>query len=311
MAAAACCLSLLLLPAIVLQTCAFFSPYWIKNNATSECFRGLIYNSDCSGDVAGLGAAILGLQVIFFLFILLTTVSSVYLFCCKGKDSDEGCCSKICGTVCCLRSLSGIFGFSGCMVIVADYEDHDKGWAFYFSLLAACCVIAETLLCCCASIVHATRSESYPENQSQNNSEGGFISKMVAHMLELKANTCCCALSPQENKSNVNREKSSMGQEVMPVGPWSPSAGCQSLGGQEVMPVNSWGGSAGCQNSRGQEVMPVISGGASAGHLVPGGHEMMQVGVLRVEYHQKVQQWVSQEVIEVSGRIHYTSETIE
>lgn len=53
MAAAACCLSLLLLPAIVLQTCAFFSPYWIKNNATSECVRGLIYNSDCSGDVAG------------------------------------------------------------------------------------------------------------------------------------------------------------------------------------------------------------------------------------------------------------------
>lgn len=127
MAAAACCLSLFLLPAIVLQTCAFFSPYWIKNNATSECVRGLIYNSDCSGDVAGLGAAILGLQVIFFLLILLTTVSSVYLFCCKGKDSDEGCCSKICGTVCCLRSLSGIFGFSGCMVIVADYGDHDKG----------------------------------------------------------------------------------------------------------------------------------------------------------------------------------------
>lgn len=90
----------------------------------------------------------------------------------------------------------------------------------------------------------------------------------------------------------------------MPVGPWSPSAGCQSLGGQEVLPVNSWGGLAGL-------VMPVISGGASAGHLVPGGHEMMQVGVLRVEYHQKVQQWVSQEVIEVSGRIHYTSETIE
>lgn len=97
----------------------------------------------------------------------------------------------------------------------------------------------------------------------------------------------------------------------MPVGPWSPSAGCQSLGGQEVMPVNSWGGSAGCQNSRGQEVMPVISGGASAGHLVPDGHEMMQVGVLSVEYHQEVQQWVSQEVIEVSGRYHYAFETIE
>lgn len=99
MAAAACCLSLLLLPAIVLQTCAVFSPYWIKNNSTSECFRGLFYNSDCPDDVAGLGAAILGLQVIFFLLIFLTTVSSVYLFCCKGKDSDEGCCAKICGSV--------------------------------------------------------------------------------------------------------------------------------------------------------------------------------------------------------------------
>lgn len=208
MAAAACCLSLLLLPAIVLQTCAFFSPYWIKNNATSECFRGLLYNADCPDDVAGLGAAILRLQVIFFLLIFLTTV---YLFSCKIKDSDEGGCAKICGTVCCFRLLSGILGVLVCMVIVADYGDHDKGWAFYFSLLAACCVIFETFFCCCALIFQKKRSESNAKNQSQNTKEGGFMSKMIKH----KAYTCCCVHVSSQN--NGNGEQSSRGQEVLPT----------------------------------------------------------------------------------------------
>lgn len=39
--------------------------------------------------------------------------------------------------------ISGIIGFSGCMVIVADFGDHDKGWAFYVSLSASCYVIVQ------------------------------------------------------------------------------------------------------------------------------------------------------------------------
>lgn len=30
-----------------------FSPYWIKHNATSPCFRGVVYNSGCPYSVEG------------------------------------------------------------------------------------------------------------------------------------------------------------------------------------------------------------------------------------------------------------------
>lgn len=40
-----------LLPSISLQGCGLFSPYWIKNDATSDCYRGVVYNVDCPDNV--------------------------------------------------------------------------------------------------------------------------------------------------------------------------------------------------------------------------------------------------------------------
>lgn len=42
-----------LLPSISLQGCGLFSPYWIKNDATSDCYRGVVYNVDCPDNVEG------------------------------------------------------------------------------------------------------------------------------------------------------------------------------------------------------------------------------------------------------------------
>lgn len=38
---------------------------------------------------------------------------------------------------------AGVLGFSGCMVVVANFGDRDKGWAFYLCLAASCYVILE------------------------------------------------------------------------------------------------------------------------------------------------------------------------
>lgn len=38
---------------------------------------------------------------------------------------------------------TGILGFSGCMVVIAEYGDHEKGWAFYLSLVASSYVILQ------------------------------------------------------------------------------------------------------------------------------------------------------------------------
>lgn len=36
-----------------MQSFGFISPYWIKHNATSECFRGVVRNSECPDNVEG------------------------------------------------------------------------------------------------------------------------------------------------------------------------------------------------------------------------------------------------------------------
>lgn len=44
-----CCV----LPNLLLQTIGFFSPYWIKYDTTTECYRGVVYNVDCPNNVEG------------------------------------------------------------------------------------------------------------------------------------------------------------------------------------------------------------------------------------------------------------------
>lgn len=41
------------LPNLLLQTIGFFSPYWIKNETTTECYRGVVYNVNCPNNVEG------------------------------------------------------------------------------------------------------------------------------------------------------------------------------------------------------------------------------------------------------------------
>jgi hypothetical protein len=43
---------LLLLPCW-LHACGFFSPYWIKHNSTSNCYRGVIFNKGCPDNTPG------------------------------------------------------------------------------------------------------------------------------------------------------------------------------------------------------------------------------------------------------------------
>nr|XP_022290262.1 uncharacterized protein LOC111101900 [Crassostrea virginica] len=148
------CYLIFLLPSVVLQSSSFCSPYWINyksDNSTAECFRGVFYNSGCSLGVQWLGATVFGLQATSFAIIFLTTLASIRFICCNRNDDDDdvGCCDIFGGCMLCLYPVAGIIGFSGCMVVVADFGDYDKGWAFYVSLTASCYVILQLILCCC------------------------------------------------------------------------------------------------------------------------------------------------------------------
>lgn len=159
-----CCIICLLLPSVVLQSCGFFSPYWIKHNSTTECFRGVVYNMGCPDNVEGLGAAVLGLQVTSFVIIVLTSISTIYFICCNSSDDDDdddetGCCTILGGCMVCLYPVAGVLGFSGCMVVVANFGDHDKGWAFFLCLAASCYVILEMFLCYCTLCMRAKNGE--------------------------------------------------------------------------------------------------------------------------------------------------------
>eukprot|EP00105_Crassostrea_gigas_P012589 XP_011428633.1 PREDICTED: uncharacterized protein LOC105329147 isoform X1 [Crassostrea gigas] len=160
---AVCCLICLLLPSTVMQSFGFISPYWIKHNATSECFRGVVRNSKCPDNVEGLGAAVYGLQTTSFVIIALTSISAVYLICCSSDDGDKdevaGSFALFVGCLVCLYPVAGILGFSGCMAVVANFGDHDKGWAFYLCLAASCYVILEIVLCCCMLCMRAKNGE--------------------------------------------------------------------------------------------------------------------------------------------------------
>lgn len=129
-----------------MQSFGFISPYWIKHNATSECFRGVVRNSKCPDNVEGrniliifqneqnicftfviklllnfalqqiyyfkgLGAAVYGLQTTSFVIIALTSISAVYLICCSSDDGDKdevaGGFALFVGCLVCLYPVAG------------------------------------------------------------------------------------------------------------------------------------------------------------------------------------------------------------
>ncbi|XP_061177661.1 uncharacterized protein LOC133186425 [Saccostrea echinata] len=177
--AVVCCLSCLLLPSVVLQTSGFFSPYWIKQNSTTDCFRGIFSTVDCDDSIKGLGATILGLQSSALIIIALTTVVLLYTVC-RNKDDEEdgtGFCDKFGLCLTFLYPVAGIISFAGCMLVVSNYKNHEKGWGFYLCLAASCYVMIEIIICCCA-LCKLTRSKENTDLESgQGNS--GYVGQEV------------------------------------------------------------------------------------------------------------------------------------
>ncbi|XP_062609272.1 uncharacterized protein LOC134271023 isoform X1 [Saccostrea cucullata] len=170
------CLTCLLAPSLLLQATGFYSPYWIKHNSTSDCFRGIILSVNCNETIeAGLGTTAICLEITAFLIIALTTGVIMYSICCN-KDGlyNAGCCTK-CGVgVLCLYPAAGIIGFAGCMLVASNYRDHEKGWSFYISLAASCYVMLLSLVFCCAIYRYAKKEKgTYNKDGNVNRSYVG------------------------------------------------------------------------------------------------------------------------------------------
>ncbi|XP_061177659.1 uncharacterized protein LOC133186424 isoform X1 [Saccostrea echinata] len=160
-----CCFGCLLLPGLVLQTTGFFSPYWIKQNSTTDCFRGIFLTVNCEDTIKGLGTTVFGLQATALVIIALTTGVIMYSICCnKDGVGDVGCCTKCGVCVLCLYPAAGIIGFAGCMLVIKDYKDHEKGWSFYLSLATSCYVMLKSLVFCCATYKYA-KTEKGTDNK--------------------------------------------------------------------------------------------------------------------------------------------------
>ncbi|XP_056015409.1 uncharacterized protein LOC130053010 [Ostrea edulis] len=169
-----CLVSFLFLPPVVLETCGFLSPYWIKANASSDCFLGIIYNSNCPGNVIGLGSAGVALHQTTFVFTILQ-IPSVLMFSLSVLHKSEGILLQLCG--CCslviisLYPISGILGFAGCMLIVTDYTELSRGWSFDLCLAASVYTLIEILAVVTGVIVNAVRSSNQKSGKSPKQSE--------------------------------------------------------------------------------------------------------------------------------------------
>lgn len=129
------------LPNLLLQTIGFFSPYWIKNDTTTECYRGVVYNVNCPNNVEGLGNAVIGLQATFLAIIVITAISSPFLLCSK----DESECSNFVRWWFLVYLISGVLGFTGCMIVVYNFNNYR--WSFYLCLVASCFVMLQMVVC--------------------------------------------------------------------------------------------------------------------------------------------------------------------
>ncbi|XP_062576296.1 uncharacterized protein LOC134238195 [Saccostrea cucullata] len=182
------CLTCLLIPSHLLQATGFFFPYWIKHNSTSDCFRGIAFNTaNCNGTIEeGLGTTALGLQATAFIIIALTTAVIMYSICCN-KDGlvKVGCCTKFGVGVLCLYPAAGIIGFAGCMLVASDYKDHEKGFSFYLSLAASCYVMLLSLVFCCFIYKNAKQEKGTDNKEGRVNRS--YVSNEVAQYDESRS----------------------------------------------------------------------------------------------------------------------------
>lgn len=135
------CLIVLFLPSSVLHICGFFSPYWVNEKSSFECFSGVLYTVNCPDNIVslwhilkyvyqqnmikiktflqwnltskrifeGLSDGVLGLQSISMIFIIISTINTVYSFgCTKEDDNEEISCYEHCTVfISCLYPFSG------------------------------------------------------------------------------------------------------------------------------------------------------------------------------------------------------------
>nr|XP_022289514.1 uncharacterized protein LOC111101351 [Crassostrea virginica] len=71
----------------------------------------------------------------------------------RNNEDKEACINVFGACMACLYPLAGFIGFSGCMVVLAEFSNHEKGLAFYVSLAASCYIILQLILFCCVMCV--------------------------------------------------------------------------------------------------------------------------------------------------------------
>lgn len=137
---------LILLPGTALQTIGIFSSQWVRYNATSECFKGVFYtSSNCPGNVEGIGSPVKGLQIAAFVLLVVSVVCTI---CFLGCEQEHLFCDI---GVILVYPLTGVLGFSGCMMVFRQYQ-YDKGWGFFCCLIASCYILIKILVVFCYGV---------------------------------------------------------------------------------------------------------------------------------------------------------------
>ncbi|XP_062585254.1 uncharacterized protein LOC134246925 [Saccostrea cucullata] len=106
----------------------------------------------------------------------LSTFVLLYTLCCNKDDQQNsvGCCHKFGLCFICLYPVSGIISFSGCMFVVANYKNQEKGWGFYLSLAASCYIVLEIFVCCYTLYkLGSSEKDTDPEDGRRNSSNIG------------------------------------------------------------------------------------------------------------------------------------------
>ncbi|XP_062573620.1 uncharacterized protein LOC134235504 [Saccostrea cucullata] len=161
--AAAACVGCLLMPSVILQAVGFFSPYWVKQDSTSNCFRGVYSTVNCDDTIEGLGDTILGLEATGLFLMALTVLVSMCSICCmegelEHNGNEKKCCVKfgICLTM--LYFVAGFIGFLGSAFVFDGYNDNDKGWGLYVSMAGSGYVVLIFIRVCKKKEIDASTS---------------------------------------------------------------------------------------------------------------------------------------------------------
>ncbi|XP_061177657.1 uncharacterized protein LOC133186422 [Saccostrea echinata] len=157
-----------------METCGSMSPYWVKLNA-SNCFIGIINNVDCPENTTGLESSTVNLQLTAFAFMI-TQIPFSVVFGLALQDTENtflllcGGCSIL---VFLLFPISGILAFAGCMLILRDYPDLERGWSFDLCLASSILILIEIIITLIVTTVMGIRSSKRKSNGKPEESVEG------------------------------------------------------------------------------------------------------------------------------------------